>query len=91
MNKYQTIESAAKESGFSECQIHALIINKKIKFKYSKPTILVDRNSLNEYIDDNWGLAELMRKPTNGDFSFFISLGIYIDDNGRVLKAPNHP
>lgn len=75
-NKYQTIESAAKESGFSECQIHALIINKKVKFKYSKPTILVNRDSLNEYINSNWGLAEIMRKPSKGDLLFFISLGI---------------
>lgn len=91
MSKYITIETASRESGFSECQIHALLINKKVRFKYSKPIILIDQDSLNEYIEENWGLAEVMRKPSKSDLLFFIAMGVNIDNEGKIFKVPIHP
>lgn len=86
-----TIQETVSESGFSECQIHALVINKKVRFKYSRPIILVDQESLNEYIDENWGLAEIMRKPSKGNLLFFIAMGVNIDDEENIFKVPIHP
>lgn len=85
--EFCTVAEAATRYDFSQCQIHALAINRKIKHKIAYGQVLVNLKSLDKFVKNNPLICEIMQQRTSGDCAFYHFLGVYENENGQMVKA----
>lgn len=84
---YISIQTAAARSGFSQCQIHALIINNKIEHKMVRRQIMIPEDALIIFAEQNPIITEVMRERSSGNLAFYHFLGVVADEDGGVHKT----
>lgn len=84
---YITVPIAAGRYGFSQYQIHALVVNKKLKYKIFNKQVMIQEESLNRFEKKHPIVVEFMRQRTTGDLAFIHFLGFVQDDSGNFFKG----
>ena len=83
-NDYITVKDAAVRYGFSQYQIHALVVHKHLTFKMHNKEVVVKDLSVRKFIKNNPDIVAIMRQRTIGDCAFARFLGVNIEElNGE--------
>lgn len=86
-DNYITIPIAAGRYGLSQYQIHALVINKKLKFRIANKQVMILEDSLSKFEKKYPVIIEMMRQRTTGDLAFVHFLGFVQNEEGLFIKA----
>lgn len=73
---YITVPIAAGRYGFSQYQIHALVVNKKLKYKIFNKQVMIQEESLNRFEKKTSNSGRIYATAHYWRFSFYPFLGV---------------